>query len=207
MHKTEYRIITIGLGILVPLMFFVFGWWLSASLFIFKVFPLSESMIIFSACTCLLAGVFIDIFYLQKIIHLFYSIRYKYLIPVYLYCSLIAVALCMGLPFANLVLGVTAGLYTGRKYYYFHREPENFFSAVKVTSYFTAFVTAFEALPIGILALQNISIIGNLKSLLQFKLNTANITIDIILILLLCTLLFLIQYRLTKIAAELAYRM
>ncbi|MBN2411126.1 hypothetical protein JXQ31_05485 [candidate division KSB1 bacterium] len=206
MHKTEIMIINIGLVILIPLMIFVFGWWLSASLFIFKVFPLPESYIIISAGTGLLFGIFIDIFYLKKITRLFYAIKNIYLIPVYLFCSLIAVALFMGLPVANLVLGVTAGLYTGRKYYNLNRRPERFISAAKETSYFTAFVTGVEALPIGLLALQDISIIGNLQSLFQFKLNTANLTIDIILVLLLCSLLFIIQYRLTKFAAEFAYR-
>jgi len=206
LYKTEYLIIGLGLGTLIPLLVFVLFWWSTAALVIYKLVQLPESFIIYAAFTGLAIGITINILYLKKLIPGFYTLKNNILIPLYLLCSFIALAFFMGTPIGNIILGILAGLYTGRRHYYLEQHPDIFFSTAKKTSLFTAFITSIEALPIGILALRDTSIFTVLKSTFHFDLNVTNIIIDIIMVFLLCMLLFLIQFWVTNIAAKLAFQ-
>jgi len=158
------------------------------------------------AISGLCIGILIDIIFLKKWIPKFYEINKSLSISIYLLCSFIAVAFFMGLPIGNIILGIFAGIYVGRKSHYLHKSKNLFLSTSKNVSLFTAFITSLEALPIGLLALQDDSIIDLINQSIGIKLFTINIIIDMLLILMLCLMLFLLQYILTKKATIKSYQ-
>ena len=127
-------------------------------------------------------------------------------ILLYLICSFMAVAFFMGFPIGNLLLGFLAGVYVGRKWHQLNSDHATFSSASKKVSIFSAFVTSIEALPIGVLALQEESIIDFINRIFGFVLFNKNIIQDIVFILILCIILFWIQYSITILGIKLSFR-
>lgn len=129
------------------------------------------------------------------------------MIILYLGLSIIAVAFFMGLPVGTIVLGITAGVYMGRRESHAHIDGINAVPTLRKTALVAASVTAMAALPIGILVLNEqdiLKILENLSGLNQASLRGfAGFT----LIGLLCVLLFLLQYWFSKKAGLLAFNM
>ncbi len=204
--KREYYIICAFLAFLIPLVVFVLFWWSIASLDVFNILAIPEYIITIVAVTGLAMGIFLDIIYLKKWALKFYEMNKVVSILLYLFCSFMAVAFFMGFPIGNLVLGFLAGIYVGRKYHYVNRDQANFSSASKNVSIFSAFVTSIEALPTGLLALQEESIIDIINQIFGFVLFNANKIVDVIFILILCSILFWIQYFVTRLGTKLSFR-
>ena len=194
------------MGLLIPIIVFVLFWWSIAVLNVFKILNISESVITVVAISGLCIGILLDIIFLKKWIPKFYEMDKSLSISIYLFCSFIAVGFFMGLPIGNIVLGIFAGIYVGRKSHYLHKNKNHFLSTSKKVSLFTASITSLEALPIGLLALQDDSIIDLINQSIGIKLFTINIIIDMLLILMLCLMLFLLQYILTKKATIKSYQ-
>lgn len=154
MTRTERIIVGLVAGFLCPLLTFVFFWWSSATLATSRILRLSDKGIAAAALTGLALGIVLDAVYLRRWIALFYSASLKFLVPVYLCCSVIAVAFFMGLPLGNLALGALAGVYVGRREYHAGGGRESIASAARRAGAFTASITGVEALLIGLLALK-----------------------------------------------------
>jgi hypothetical protein len=206
LEKKEYYLIGTFLALLIPFMIGVLFWWTVAALDIFKIVAVSERIIAIAAITGLAIGILLDFVYLKKWITKFYEMNRVISIPLYLFCSLMAVAFFMGVPVGNLFLGLLAGIYIGRKYHYLKSDQASFASASKNVSIFSAFVTSIEALPIGLLALQEESIIHSINRTLGLILFHANKIVDVLLIVILCGVLFWIQFFVTRFGAELSFR-
>ncbi len=205
MSKIESYIIGLGLGALIPIFGFVFFWWLSAALNNFKILSVPESSIKIFALTGFAIGIVIDILFLKRLVPEFYKLNIAWLIFIYLFCSAMAVAFFMGFPIGNLLLGMVAGGYMGRKYYHIKQSIENFSSASKSVSLFTAFITAFEALPIGLLTLREEYLMAAINQILGIQIFSVIKFIDILLIVLLCIFLFIAQYFCTRLASKIAF--
>lgn len=206
LDKREYYIIATCLALLIPPVVFVLFWWSIASLAVFDILAIPEYIITMVAVSGLAIGIFLDIIYLKKWTTKFYEMNKVLSILLYLCCSFIAVAFFMGFPIGNIVLGFSAGIYIGRKYHYLNRDLAHFSSASKNVSIFSAFVTSIEALPIGLLVLQEESIIDFINHMLGFVLLNANKIVDVIIILILCSILFWVQYFVTRLGTKLSFR-
>ena len=204
--KKEYYLIGAFLALLIPLIVFVIFWWSIAALDILNILVIPESIIAIVAVTGLAIGIVLDIIYLKEWTTKFYEMNKVFSILLYLICSVMAVAFFMGFPIGNLFVGFLAGVYVGRKWHHLNGDRASFASASKNVSIFSAFVTSIEALPIGILALQEESIIDFINRIFGFVLFNKNIFQDIVFILILGIILFWIQYYITLLGTKISFR-
>ena len=203
MKRIEILIIKSFIWILIPSIFFFHFWWISSSLVIYQIIPISENQIAISALTGLLIGICLVWFTYKILLSRFYNIRYSFLIPIYLFCSAISFGIMMGFPLGNIILGVFAGLYIGRRIKYAKLYPQSIFMK---TSIFTAFVSGCWVLLISILAIGDDEVLLFLKS--NFKL-TENIIIGpigITLVILVSLIIGVFQFYLTRIACRFSFK-
>lgn len=206
LDKKEYYIIATFLALLIPLIVGVLFWWTVASVDIFNIMTIPEQIIRTVAITGLAIGILLDLIYLKKWIRKFYEMNRVVSILLYLFCSLMAVAFFMGIPIGNLFLGFLAGIYIGRKHHYLKTDLMRFASVSKEISLLSAFITSIEALPIGLLALQEASSTDSINRIFGFVLFHANKLIDVLLILILCGILFWVQFFVTRMGAKLSHK-
>jgi len=205
MTKTESIAVGLAVGILCPLLLFVLFWWVTATLSMYHVLRIPESGIAAAAFTGLALGVTLDVLYLKRWILGFYSVDIRAMVLLYLCCSVMAVAFLMGLPVGNIVLGTLAGVYIGRRQYHAARSGESVSKTIRKASLFTALVTGAEALPIGLLALNEDWIVEWLQVSTGMDSWVAIGLLGIGLILLLCAVLMTVQFWCTKTMAWIAF--
>ena len=205
MTKTESIAVGLAVGILCPLLLFVLFWWVTATLSMYHVLRIPESGIAAAAFTGLALGVTLDVLYLKRWILGFYSVDIRAMVLLYLCCSVMAVAFFMGLPVGNIVLGTLAGVYIGRRQYHAARSGESVSKTIRKASLFTALVTGAEALPIGLLALNEDWIVEWLQVSTGMDSWVAIGLLGIGLILLLCAVLMTVQFWCTKTMAWIAF--
>lgn len=205
--RAEYVIVAFGLGILCPLILFTLCWWVTASLTIYQVLYISESGIAIGALIGLGVGVILDALYLRKWISRFYTMDERVLVLVYLCCSVMAVASFMGVPIGNLLLGTLAGVYIGRKEFHAARSRETVSKAIKRTSLFTSVITGTEALPIGLLALNEDWVVEWLQAATGIDSGAFTGILGLGLIGLLCGVLMVVQFWCTKTAAWIMFKL
>ncbi|MDH3943264.1 MAG: hypothetical protein OEV06_04125 [Anaerolineae bacterium] len=206
MSNLEKILIGIFLSVLPPFLLFMLFWWAAAGLVLTGIAPISERAIAASALLGLVSGIALDIRYLKSWIPQFYHLDNKYLVALYLFCSLLAVAFFMGLPIGNLALGVLAGIYLGRRGKFTGISGADIVSQARRGSFFTAIVTAGEAFPIGLLALEEKLVLDILQEI--SALPAAGITgvPGILMVITFVILLGLLQYQLTRWATGWTYR-
>lgn len=202
LNKREYAIIGALIGLSIPFFGFVLFWWSAASLKILRIANISDSAIGMTAVVGLCTGILINILFMKKLMPRFYILNTALCVLIYLFCSLMAVAFFMGIPIGNLVLGMLAGVYIGRKNKHLDKNDSQMRSASKRVGVFTAMVTGVEALAIGVLAIREESIIHRLDQLTSLHVFHFHGIVGVFLIVLLSALLYLIQYVLSKKAAK-----
>jgi len=205
MSRAESTIVGLVIGIMCPASLFVLWWWVAAALSIYGVLPIPESWVPAAAFTGLGIGILLDIFCLKNWITRFYGLGVKLTVLTYLFWSAMAVAFFMGLPFGNIALGTLAGLYVGRKQYHAGASGDLFARSARNVSIFTALVTGAEALPIGILALGEQSVVASLQAIGLDQSATTGLR-GVGLVGVLCVVLMLVQFWCTKTAAAFAFR-
>lgn len=202
--KTESIASAVILGILCPLSMFILFWWAPATLNFYV--PVPESWIATSALTGLAVGIGLDALYLKKWIPNFYKVNMKLLILIYLFCSAIAAAALMGMPPGNFVLGVLAGAYMGRRAHHTGQSRIQFTKTANRFVLFTTLVSGVWALWIGLLALNDASVIQLLQSVPGLAWVPVSGSAGIGLVILLTIVLMAVQYGCAKAAAWLTFR-
>ena len=193
------------IGIIFPLSFFVLCWWVAAALTICGLFSIPDSGIAAAALTGLGLGILLDILGLKNWIARFYTLDVRLTMLAYLFWSAASVAFFMGLPFGNIALGTLAGVYIGRKQYHARASRDLFARSARNTSTFTALVTGAEALPIGVLALGEQSVVATLRAIgLDQSVTTGLIGVGLVGVG--CLVLMAVQFWCTRTAAALAFR-
>ena len=205
MTKTESIAVGFTLGILCPLLLFVLCWWVTASLTMSHVLRIPESGVAVAAFTGLVLGIILDVLYLRRWILQFYSADLRVMVLGYLGCSVIAVAVFMGLPVGNVVLGTLAGIYIGRREYHAVRSGESVSKMVRKASLFAAGVTGAEALPIGLLALGEDWVVEWLQGVTGMDSWAVTDWFGIGLIVVLCVVLMTVQFWCTSSMAWIAF--
>jgi len=205
MNKVESVVIGIGLSVICPLLLMVLFWWSAALIFIYHILPITERAITISAITGLGLGIILDIVYVQKWIPRFYALDLKLMALVYLFCSAIAVAFCMGLPIGNIFLGILAGVYIGRRSHYSNYDRELVPRLTKQVGIFTGIVTGVWTLSIGLLALNEPIVIRMSQELFGITRETFTDHFGVVLVILLCVVLTALQYWCTMTASKISY--
>ena len=202
MIKTHSRIESFILGVLLgaifPIMLFLAGWWGSIGL-------VAEKDIFKFALLGLGVGISIDVIFLKRWVESAFNLNRIILLFVYLFYSICIYGFFMGFPVFNAAMGITAGLYIGRRMCHQNANTEEFNRNVKVASIFATIVMAIVCLSSALLALSERNLSAQLESM--FRLNF-EVTWPMIIgiIVLGGTALILSQYWLTKKAASLAFR-
>ena len=201
MSKLEITIVGILLGGACVWLTFVACWWTAAMVHMY-VGCVSINVVIAAALTGLLVGIVLDVLFLSRWIRGFYAARLWLLAIVYGALCVVAVASFMGLPVGTFALGLLAGAYAGRRQIH---NPSGDIPrhGLRRAAFFAALLTAGAALPIGILALREQSVVDLFRKLLGIDSWGAGVMV----VCLLCTVLFGAQYSCSLIAGRLALRM
>ena len=205
MSKLESILIGIALHLLCPLLVIVLFWWSAAAISRYQILPITERAIAISAIAGLGVGIILDILYVRKWIPRFYALDLKLMVLVYLFCSAIAAAFCMGLPAGNVFLGILAGVYIGRRLHYPDQGRESFLRLTKRACFFTATVTGIWTVAIGFLALEEPIVIQSSAELFGITREILTSFTGVILVLVLGAVLMLLQYWCTKMAARMSF--
>ncbi|AZR74310.1 hypothetical protein BBF96_13405 [Anoxybacter fermentans] len=207
MSRVELSIIGVFVGVMCPLSLFVFGWWLVALLSVYNILNISDNVIVGIAFAGLGVGIILDILGLKNLISRFYTLELRWLVLVYIFWSCIAVAFFMGLPFGNIVLGIIAGVYIGRKHYYAGTSKDLFAMSARYVGIFAALITGILASAIGFMALNDRYTLRMIYSSVGLKPSSITDVANAILVGMGCVVLVVLQFWCTKFAAMFAFRL
>ena len=205
MTRLESTAVYLAAGAFWPLLLFVLCWWSTAALLIYNLLPVAESSIAVAAFTGLAVGIILDVLLLRRWVPRFYTADLRVMILGYLICSVLAVASFMGVPLGNLALGSLAGVYIGRREHHTARGQEAAARAFNKASLFTAAVTGAEAFPIGLLALNEEEVVQWLQTASGMAPQAVAGLPGIGLIVVLCVILMIVQFWLTRTLARIAF--
>ncbi|HEY44059.1 MAG TPA: hypothetical protein G4O11_08770 [Anaerolineae bacterium] len=207
---TRNRVEEIGISIFIaiacPASLFVLLWWSTSALAIYRVKEIPENIIIYVALLGLVLGILLDFLYLKELRARFYNIGVKFLIPLYIFWSAIALAFFMGMPFGNFVLGTLAGLYYGRRLYYQGSDQWFVGESVKKISLFAALVTGIESLFMGLLGLREQIVVELIQSTLGLDPVKIVGPIGIGLVIFVTLFVIWVQYLCTRVAIGIGFK-
>jgi len=201
----ESVLVHVVVGALCPMAGFFIGWWSAGALAIYKVLPLSETAIAAAALTGFGVGVILDSLFLRRWAATFYDWDHRLLALLYLCGSVVAVAVFMGFPLGNVAWGTLAGIYVGRRMRYRAATLQAFRHAARRASLLTATVTGLEALPIGLMALNEGIVVRVLQAALRWSPQQIAGLPGTTLVIALCLVLVALQMCLTSTAASIAF--
>lgn len=204
MSPRESAAVTLFVGMLCPAALFVLCWWASAALAIYGLLPLPEWSIAAAALSGLGAGLILDLLFLRRWASSFYAWDYRLLVPLYLFGSAVAVAWFMGFPLGNVTWGTLAGVYVGRKQHHEAASPSAARQAIRRVGTFTAVVTGLEALPIGLMALNEGIAVRTIQAVTGLDQQTIAGPFGVAMVIVLCLLLMGLQWWCTTSAARIA---
>ena len=207
MSKTESAIVGVGVGATGLVLPFFLCWWIAAALSKYRIISMSESTIILVACAGLAAGILLDIRYQKDWVRKFYTARAYLIIMVYLSLSVVLFTIFMGFPVANIILGILAGLYVGRRCCHTGTRQDTVRRAAREIGFFTASVIMVETLPIAMLSRSEDVVQEALRQVFGLSQSAILGAGGITLMAVSCLILFMAQFWLTQNAARLAHSM
>lgn len=198
LSKVESLILGIFFGLL-PIVFCFLGTMVIAS--VFSGVEALGPWVLWS----LVPAVITDIIFLKKWIKRAYQINNKALAAIYLFYSVVALGLGMGIPILNFALGIMAGIYAARKTHFIEADEQSRNQQFKRMSVFTAAVMAIMCCLITLLAIAG--------KMIGYRFETPGLsftfTVPIFWMVVVAggAFLVLLQYGLTIIAARIAFRL
>ena len=207
MSRKESVIVGIFLAFMVPLTLAVLGWWVTAVVYLYRLYSLREAAIANGALLGFGAGILLTILYLKSWIKRFYTVDLRFMVFVYLLWSFMMIAFFMGLPLGNVLLGVVAGIYFGRRMHHAGLEETLLKQGISAAARFAAFVTGSLTLFVGILSLFDPFASASLESMLGLQRGTITRPLLIAVVFLATVVLVLLQYVLTRAAAAISASM
>jgi len=196
--KIESVILGIFFGF-VPIVFCFLATMVTASIFLGK--EALGPWVLWS----LVPAIIIDAIFLKKWVRRAYHINNKVLAGIYLFYSVVALGLGMGLPVFNFVLGIMAGVYIARRMHFVGVDEESRKQGFKKTAVFTAVVMALMCCLITLWAIAGKMMGARVETpYLSF---TFTVPIFFAVVLTGGAVLVLLQYWLTRIAAKVTIRL
>lgn len=200
MNKIEDVIMVIAFGAVIPISLFLAGWWSTIGL-------VPENTIFVFALIGLTSGIIIDILFLRKWLRNIYKTGLKLLVIIYLFYSVCTFGFFMGVPVFNLLPGILAGIYTGRRLNHNSRNKSETEISIKNACIITTSAIVLISAAAAFFALKDpMDTARNLEGM--FNLKSFTITTEMIIGLILTggTVLAISQYWMTKKAALFAFR-
>jgi len=157
------------------------------------------------ALAVLIIGLIIDVIFLKRWVRNAYQFNNKILAAIYIFYSIVALGMCMGVPLLNFGVGILAGVYIARRLYYTNAEQELRKASIKKTALFSAVVMMAMCCLTGTWAL----IGGMIGYRFENPVLSFTFTAPLLVATILAGGLFLsvLQYCLTRITARLAIKM
>ena len=153
----------------------------------------------------LVPGVAIDIVFLKKWVRNAYKINSKILAAIYIFYSVIAIGMCMGMPIFHFVIGTAAGVYAARKIHFAGANEQTCRLAFKRMAVFCGAVMALICCLVTLWAIAGQMIGYKLDTpLLSF---TFTVPIFFAVVLTGGATLVLLQYWLTRAAAKVTFKL
>ena len=205
MTKSEKTVIGLFLGTMCPFLLFLLCWWLAASISLIQIAEISQDTIKIIAIGGFLTGCILDIFYLRQWVGQFYTFKRGLLSLLYLACSAPALAVFMGLPFGNIILGTLAGVYIGRRAFHEGMKKESLSKTATRTGLFTAAITGIESMFIGFLGLNERIVQQFVQLIVGLGRSRVHSRIGIGLVIILSLAVMIVQFCCTKLAGQLVY--
>ncbi len=206
LRRTEGAAVGLFLGLLCPASLFVAFWWGAACLGLAGIIALPERLVAGAAFFGLGLGLVLDLLFQRRWVRGFYAARMLLVVAAYLFWSVAAMGLLMGLPVGAMFVGILFGVYMSRRQY--HASPSA--SGVTVTArgvaLLTALVVGLMSLPIGLLALRESDVVGFVGEHLGTRAATLQGSTGVLLVGCLCLLLMGTQYCCSLVAVRLAAR-
>ena len=198
LSKIESLILGIFFGVL-PIVFCFLATMVIASVF-FGVEALGPWVL-----WSLVPAVIIDVIFLKKWVRRAYQINNKVLGVIYLFYSVVALGMGMGVPIFNFVLGIMAGVYIARKMHFIEADEQSRKQAFKRTAVFTAEAMVMVSCLITLWAIAGKMIGSRFET--PFLSFTFTVPIFFAVALAGGTFLVLLQYWLTSIAAKITIKL
>jgi hypothetical protein len=153
----------------------------------------------------LVPGIILDAIFLKKWVRKAYQINNKVLAGIYLFYSVVALGMGMGVPILNLVLGILAGVYIARKMHFLGSDEQSRNQAFRKTALFCAVVMVLMCCLITLWAIAGKMIGARFETpLLSF---TFTVPIFFAVVLTGGAVLVLLQYWLTTISAKITLKL
>ncbi len=185
-------------GAMLPIAFFIIGWWGTVG-------RVSEDKIFLFAFAGLAIGIILNFLFLRKFISNMYEISASNLIVIYIFYTVCCFGFFMGVPIFNILLGIPAGYYAAMRCLYLRKEnvlTEQYFRHVSI---FSSIIMFFVCVASAIIAFSDPFTAKNIKGMLGLDFEISKLTL-LILVLIGGALLIVIQYFLTNMTAKLIYK-
>jgi hypothetical protein len=153
----------------------------------------------------LVPGIIIDAIFLKKWVRKTYQINNKVLAGIYLFYSVVALGMGMGVPILNFVLGILAGVYIARKMHFLGSDEQSRNQAFRKTALFCAVVMVLMCCLITLWAIAGEMIGARVETLLLSF--TFTVPIFFAVVLTGGAVLVLLQYWLTMTAAKVTIKL
>jgi hypothetical protein len=153
----------------------------------------------------LVPAVVIDILFLKKWVRNAYHTNSKILAGIYLFYSVVALGMGMGIPILNFVLGIMAGVYIARRMHFHRADEQRRKQAFRKTAVFCAVVMAIMCCLMTLLGI--VGKVPGSKFETPFLSFTFTVPIFIAVVLTGGAVLVLLQYWLTTIAAKVTIKL
>ena len=202
-NKIETIVIGLVLAVVCPLFTFVAFWWGGAVVGMY-VMTVPDGVIKAAALAGLAVGVLGDLLFLKRWVAAFYTARWTWVAAVYLGFSVIALAFCMGVPIGTFTVGVTGGVYLGRRLRHTIATGSVVSRTLTRGALCTASLTTLLALPVGLMALHE-PIVLHTAGAFGLEAKTISGTVGEASIIIICLVLFGLQFWATRWAGFLAF--
>jgi hypothetical protein len=90
------------------------------------------------ALAALITGMVIDVIFLKRWVRNAYQCNNKILAAIYIFYSIVALGMCMGVPLLNFGVGILAGIYIARRLHHTRAEQDARKASIKKTALFSA---------------------------------------------------------------------
>ncbi|HUV63584.1 MAG TPA: hypothetical protein VMW24_06765 [Sedimentisphaerales bacterium] len=203
MTKTETILISLPLAVACPLFALVAFWWGSAAASMY-VAAVPVGGIKAAALAGLFVGVLGDILFLKRWVAAFYSAKWAWVAAVYVGLSVMALAFCMGMPIGTFAVGVTGGVYLGRRLRHTRASGSVVSRTLTWGALCAASLTTLLALPVGLMALHE-PVVLRVAGAFGLQAGTISGPIGQASMLMICLVLFGLQFYSTRAAGILAF--
>lgn len=162
MKRLESVFIGAIIGPVLPILFFLAGWWTSL-IFI------EERIVFIFGLIGLVTGCIIDIIIFRQIMKAYWW-KQSILAMIYLFYSFCFFGFFMGVPVFNLTVGAIAGIFMGRRFYHAGMDKESLKKASSSFALFSASVMALVSIASAYFATKDITDTAlNLKSMFKLQ--------------------------------------